>query len=113
MRRNNLRNKFVNATIEYRNILKKKNRDFIVQFKTPILEHIEPEDYDLLEIDVYTWKLGDRLFKLAHQYYGRSDAWWIIAMFNSRPTDQHYRPGDEIYIPTNYVQVLQLIDITD
>jgi hypothetical protein len=39
------------------------------------------------------------LDKLASKYYKRPEYWWIIARYNSKPTDAHYRPGDLVFIP--------------
>ena len=44
---------------------------------------------------------GDKLYKLAHRYYGSSGFFWIIAMFNNKPTDAHYNYGDIVLIPEN------------
>ena len=55
-------------------------------------------DYETYE---YVWQKGDRLFKLAYNYYGDMKYWWIIALWNNRPTDAHYTVGDVIEIPAN------------
>ena len=47
----------------------------------------------------HTWKKGDRLFKLAYEYYDDMKYWWIIGMWNDKPTDAHYNYGDIIEIP--------------
>ena len=47
----------------------------------------------------HTWKAGDRLFKIAGTYYGSKEFWWIIALWNGKPTDAHFRYGDVIQIP--------------
>jgi hypothetical protein len=53
---------------------------------------------DLTHIQrVYT--MGDRLYKFAYEYYGDVDYWWIIAWYNNKPTDAHFKIGDVVYIP--------------
>ncbi len=47
----------------------------------------------------HIWKLGDRYYKLAHKHYGNSEMWWVIALFNKRPTEAHVSAGDVIHIP--------------
>lgn len=53
---------------------------------------------DLTHIErIYT--MGDRLYKFAYEYYGDVDYWWIIAWYNNKPTDAHFKIGDVVYIP--------------
>jgi len=47
----------------------------------------------------HVWAKGDRLFKLANIYYDSVEYWWIIALWNDKPTDAHYNYGDVIEIP--------------
>ena len=49
----------------------------------------------------HTWSMGDKLFKLSYQYYNTYELWWVIALWNGKPTDAHYDYGDVIEIPTN------------
>ena len=57
----------------------------------------------------HVWGLGDRLYKLAHQYYGDPALWWIIAWYNTRPTEAHFKQGDVIRIPLPLNEVLALL----
>jgi len=65
-------------------------------------EFKKPTRYELSDItDVgHIWRLGDRYYKLAHEYYGDSELWWIIAWYNGKPTEAHVKLGDIISIPT-------------
>ena len=54
----------------------------------------------------HTWKLGDRYYKLAQTYYSSPEAWWVIALYNGRPTEGHIAMGTTIYIPTPLGKVL-------
>ncbi len=54
----------------------------------------------------HTWKAGDKLYKLAERYYGDSTSWWIIALYNSKPTEAHIRNGEIILVPTPVGAVL-------
>ena len=49
----------------------------------------------------HTWSLGDKLFKLSYQYYSTYDLWWVIALYNNKPTDAHYEFGDTVLIPVD------------
>jgi hypothetical protein len=50
-------------------------------------------------IQIESWTLGQRLYKLADKYYGDPQYWWIIAFFNRKPTEQHFALGDTVEIP--------------
>lgn len=47
----------------------------------------------------HIWSKGDRLFKISARYYGQTKYWWLIGLWNSKPTDAHYSYGDVIEIP--------------
>ena len=50
---------------------------------------------------LHIWKTGDRYYKLAAAYYGRPQLWWVIALYNQKPTEGHLKIGDVIKIPTS------------
>ena len=62
------------------------------------------EEYSTIE---HIWSHGDKLYKLANIYFGDRDLFWIIGMFNNKPTDSHFRYGDIVYIPTDYIKFLR------
>ena len=45
------------------------------------------------------YDVGTKMYKLAHKHYGSPDYWWLIAWYNNKPTDNHFNPGDPIYVP--------------
>ena len=47
----------------------------------------------------HTWSIGDKYYKLSYEHYGTLKYWWVIALFNAKPTDAHVEYGDEILIP--------------
>ena len=47
----------------------------------------------------HVFSLGDTLFKISYKQYGDPKFWWVIAWFNSKPTDLHCEIGDIIFIP--------------
>ena len=55
----------------------------------------------------HTWKLGDRYYKLAYEHYGDPEVWWVIAMYNKKPTEAFVNVGDRIYIPKPIDIVIQ------
>jgi nucleoid-associated protein YgaU len=54
----------------------------------------------------HTWKLGDKYYKIANQYYGDPKLWWAIAWYNEKPTEAHVKPGSVLFIPTPIGKVL-------
>ena len=53
-----------------------------------------------IEITQHTYSLGDTMSKIAYKNYGDASLWWVIAWFNSKPTEFHCKIGDTIFIPT-------------
>ena len=62
------------------------------------------EEYSTIE---HVWSHGDKLYKLANLYFGDRDLFWIIGLFNNKPTDSHYTYGDVVFIPNDYVQFIR------
>ena len=82
------------------NIFARKYLDEVIQ--TEPLRLNEPTDEELkneLEYIEKIWSIGDKMYKYAHEAYGSTQYWWIIAWFNNKPTDIHCKLGDVIYIP--------------
>ena len=52
---------------------------------------------------------GERLDNLAFKHYKDQTLWWVIAKWNFKPTESHVSEGEEIRIPTNLQEVLELI----
>ena len=59
-----------------------------------------PTEEELSEVVVVeeTWTLGDRFYKYAKKYYNNEEYWWLIAWFNQKPTEHHFKVGDKIRI---------------
>ena len=71
----------------------------IRQYPSLNLKYPSAQQIQSYSIQIETWTLGQRLYKLADKYYGDSQYWWIIAFFNKKPTEQHFSIGDAIQIP--------------
>ena len=56
------------------------------------------------------WDSSARLYNLANEYYGDPRLWWLIAWFNQKPTEAHYKVGEIVYIPTDILEVLNFFD---
>jgi hypothetical protein len=70
----------------------------------------QPTEQEIMNIQYVNenWGLGKRLYKLAYQYYGDSQYWWIIALFNGISTEAEIQFGQVIKVPTPLDVVLNL-----
>tara|TARA_R110000824_G_scaffold73583_1_gene187341 strand:+ start:1946 stop:2284 length:339 start_codon:yes stop_codon:yes gene_type:complete len=99
---------FTNDADIYFHILEDRGLKKIVQYQTSIFDKMSDEDIDRIAVLNTLWKVGDRLYKLAAKHYGDPTYWWIIARFNGRPTDSHFRLGDVVSIPGPIETMLEL-----
>lgn len=53
----------------------------------------------------HIWSHGDKLYKLAEKYYEDKNFFWMIGLYNKKPTDAHYQYGDIVKIPVDYLQL--------
>ncbi len=88
-----------NAEELYEEIFRKRGVKFIDHYSTPNMHHPTAKQVSNVELVSHIWKVGDRFFKLAHEHYGDSKLWWVIAWFNQLPTDSHVELGQVINIP--------------
>ena len=95
----------------YRQALEDRNVKFIRQFRTPNLAYPDADQMRGLQKVGHIWTLGDRYYKLAHQHYGESQYWWVIAWFNKKPTEAHLSLGDVVYVPLPLSRILNLLKV--
>ena len=102
--------KIINDNSLYESLM--KNR-FVKQFNQySTISYTYPTDEQLATIDfqTYIWKVGDRYWKLADKFYGDPTYWWVIGFINKAPIDSDIDVGDVIYIPSDIMKVLYLIE---
>tara|TARA_R100001163_G_C5060216_1_gene196984 strand:+ start:1728 stop:2069 length:342 start_codon:yes stop_codon:yes gene_type:complete len=104
--------KLLNSSKYYR-FLRKSRNDVkgITHYETPILYHPSLRDRIGVATTTHTWKVGDRYYNLANQYYGDPQLWWVIAWYNGLPTEGDVFPGDLITIPLDAEQILDLLGV--
>lgn len=90
----------------YQEIIEKRNIKKVVQYASPSFPPLTVARRRSIQYDSYVWKRGDRFYKLAHNYYGESELWYLIAWFNQAPTENHINIGDTIMIPTSVERIL-------
>ena len=83
----------------------------IIQYISPELRYPTPYEISQLQLEGHVWTLGDRYYKLAHEYYGSSRFWFVIAWFNQAPTESHLEAGQLIRIPLPLERILDYFDI--
>jgi|TARA_R110002124_G_scaffold109573_14_gene262536 hypothetical protein len=81
----------------------------IEHYSSPTLKHPSVYDRSLVNMIPHVWTTGDRYYKLASQYYGEASLWWIIAWYNTAPTEAHLSPGELIHIPTPLNRVYDML----
>lgn len=101
----------INDLERYSNVFKDRGVNFINMYTTPILKHLSVSDVRKLDVVSHRWTIGDKYFKLAHEYYGDSRYWWVIAWYNKKPTESHVGSGETVYIPTPLEDVLSLYEV--
>ena len=98
---------YTNAIDAYKRYLKKtRGIDSIRQFNTPRFRHPSITEISNFNTVKHLWTTGDRLFKLAYEYYDDPEFWWVIALYNQKPTEFHYKLGDTVYVPVPIETVL-------
>ena len=100
------RRQAVNNNEMYDKLLEDRGVVEILQYTTPRLFLPEQDDLDRLNALEYTWRQGDKFWRLAAEHYGNPSLWWVIAQFNQKPTEHHIEIGETIKIPTDIAVAL-------
>ena len=88
-----------------------RNLDDVSLLSTSSFNRISDTDLEDMEYVSYTWSRGDRFYKLANDFYDNPEFWWVIALFNNAPTEQHLSIGEEIFVPPNPEIVADLLGV--
>jgi hypothetical protein len=105
------KNFVVNDDEFYRSLFESRGVKSIKHFPTPKLNHVSQKQIASLNTIGHVWTTGDRYFKLAHDHYGDSRMWWVIAWFNKKPTESDVDYGDVIYIPHPLDRILMYLGV--
>lgn len=97
---------FFNREELYSKKAKERGIKGFLHYNSPSINTITNEDLASLVIEGHVWAEGDRYYKLAHEYYGSSKHWWLIAWFNNKPTEAHLSLGDIVEVPLPLEQIL-------
>ena len=101
---------FRNEARAYIDYLKRtRGMESITQYSTAKFKHPSAEEMGNFNTIQKIWTTGDRYFKLADEYYGDPQMWWIIALFNQKPTEFDLKLGDIVHVPVPLESVLYYI----
>ena len=91
----------------YAKSLERRHLRKMQQYNTAHLNYPTINEIKNLTRVQHIWRTGDRYYKLAVEYYGTTEHWWIIAFYNQRPTEADVKVGDIIYIPLPLERIIQ------
>ena len=83
----------------YSEVLEERGTKQIPYYVTPHMSHADAKMRATLKKIDHVWVTGDRFYKLAEKHYGNPKLWWVIAWYNTTPTEAHVKAGDLIRIP--------------
>ena len=82
----------------------------ITQYETGRFYYTTFEEREEMALSTLVWDATSKLYNLANEFYGDPTLWWLIAWFNQKPTEAHFKVGDVFAVPTNIAQVLQFFE---
>lgn len=98
-----------NNDVDYKKVFKTRFGTLgLVQTGTTTFRQITETEMNSVQYYNETWGLGQRLYKLSYKYYGSSQYWWIIALFNNIATEADLEFGQVIKVPTQLDTMLSL-----
>lgn len=100
-----------NNSILIQKILDLKNINSIVHYKSANIKMPTYLEKAKITTDTVVWKRGDKLYKYAEKYYSNPELWWVIGLYNNKPTDAHFQIGDVFLVPTDLRQLLEYMVI--
>lgn len=103
---------FINATEGYRKAFKDRYGERGIRQKpVDLLKYPNQLEYNDIETSPVVWKRGSRFYKLASEYYGTPELWWVIAWFNGKPTEQHVKLGEIVQVPLFLDEALSIFGL--
>jgi hypothetical protein len=100
-----------NSSEYYSSLRTKRGVKTIDHYATPTMKNPSLSDRRRIKTIPHIWAYGDRLYKLAGQYYGDTRYWWVIAWWNSYPTEADISTGAKLRIPLNLEEALDALGV--
>ncbi len=100
---------FLNDNAEYKKVFF-KDRDITqtYQYVSPEFGYPTESEFEEMESIPLRWGATDKLYNIADTYYGSPEMWWVIAWFNQKPTEAHFKVGDIYYVPMPLATALSI-----
>jgi nucleoid-associated protein YgaU len=95
-----------NSSEFYETYLEQRGISHINQYTSPEFTYPTENQNNTILYITHIWTYGDRYYKLANNYYGDPTLWWVIAMYNNKPTEHNVSLGEEIKIPSPVQKIL-------
>ena len=63
----------------------------------------------LVIVTEHTVAAGENLQRISRkkEIYGDSRLWWVLAWFNQKPTEAHFKVGDVYYVPDSPAEIIR------
>jgi nucleoid-associated protein YgaU len=103
--------KLINDSSYYAPLRKSRDKRAITHYATKQIGNPTVADRASLKRVRHVWKYGDRLYTLAHKYYGDSEYWWVIAWWNGYGTEATIKNGAVLAIPLNIEEALKILGV--
>jgi len=110
-KRNRKQTPVKNDSEYYSSLATKRGVKSVTHYKTPVLKNPTVAERRKIKTITHIWVYGNRLYKLADQYYGDSTYWWVIAWYNGVSTEAQIELGKVLYIPLNIEETLDILGV--
>ena len=102
-----------NISLDYifSDVFRKRGLSALRQFRMAQFKELTPDELADLQVETKIWGAGEKYFKLAHEFYGDPEYWWIIAWYNQKPLESDFKPGDIVEIPLTLDLILEYFNI--
>ena len=98
---------FINDSRDYRDkFFTNRDVEQLMQYTTARFRYPTVEEMQTFRSSPLIWQSDSRLYKIANDYYGYPNLWWVIAWYNKKPTEAHFNIGDTFYVPAPLELVL-------
>jgi len=105
--RMNSRTIFVNDDKNYqREFFDRRNIKQTPQYRTGRFQALTPTQRAQLNPTSLIWTATSNLTKIAYEFYGDPQYWWVISLYNQTPLESDFKVGQVVYVPLPLQQVL-------
>ena len=102
------RGQFINNDAGYKETLfSERDIKQIMQYDTARFYYPSPAELANMPTETFVWVATSKLYKVANDVYGSPHLWWLIAWFNKKPTEAHFKVGDVYQVPSDPNQTLE------